>query len=246
MNKRKLICLMAAAMLCFSAASCGDKEKPPIGSTADTTAVTTAAVTTTAEPVTTEAVTEAPTESDTSAEVTAAPGEPTAEASTEADNDHLADAVRLFEALNTADMMQAGAGVDTDVSASREFTLKINGNDIKSEYFMVTDSRYTSLGQVTQFVNDNFSGALLEKYKNIYEGEGASFKEYNGNLYFTHAGRGSGFEYADAPVISDITDTAFTASVTVNSFGDKETFTIKAVKESDKWKASSLDIKKKQ
>lgn len=244
MNKGKLISLMAAALLCFSAASCGDKEKPPVGSSDEAaTASTAAAVTITAAETETAAVSS---ETATESETTTAAETTTAEAPTESPDDRLADAVRLFEALNSADMMQSGSGVEIDENIVREFKLKINNSDVSSAYYMVTDSRFGSLEQVKQFVNDSLSGALLEKYKNIYEGDNAAFKEYSGYLYFIGNGSGNGFEYTDAPVVSSVTDSSFTASVSVNNYGTKETFTIKAVKEEDKWKASSLDIKKKQ
>ncbi|MBR5681973.1 MAG: hypothetical protein IKW96_01655 [Ruminococcus sp.] len=241
MNKRKIICLMAAALLCFSAASCGDKEKPPVGSSAAATTAPTTAAETKETTVVTSA--EATTEAETTAE--AAPEETTAEAVTDSADDRLPDAVRLFEALNTADMMQAGAGVDVNEDVSREFTLKINESQVTSVYYLVNDSRFTNLDQVRQFVNDFLCGELLEKYKNIYDGENASFRTYNGNLYFTHEGRGSGFEYTGTPEITEAAADSFTAKVSVNTLGVSEIFTLKAVKQDEKWKASSLTVSKK-
>ena len=239
MNKRKLIYLSAAAVLCISAASCGDKGSSSGSAPAATASATTGAVTASAPQTTTEAATE----TETAAETTAP--ETTAASSEDASEDLLPDAVRLFEALNEADMMQAGSGVEVDENAVKEITIKVNGSDTLSEYFLVTDSRFGSIAQVQQFVTDHFCGELLEKYKGIYEGEGASFKEAGGNLYFTHPGRGSGFEYTASPAISDITADSFTAEVSVNNFGTAERFTLKAVREDDKWKAGSLAVSKK-
>ena len=73
----------------------------------------------------------------------------------------------------------------------------------------------------------------------------SSFKEYNGYLYFTHEERNSGFEYTGAPEITESSEEAFTATVPVNSLGKSEIFTLKAVKQDGKWKASSLKISKK-
>lgn len=239
MNKRKPICLMAAALLCFSAASCGDKDKKTDSSqvTAVTTSADTTAVTT--EPAATAS------EASTEAETTTTAEETSAEVTTDASDDRLADAVNLFEAVNTADMMQAGAGIEVDEELAKEFSLKINESTVSSVYFMVTDTRFKSLEQVRQFINDSLCGELLEKYKNIYEGDNAAFKEYNGYLYFTHEGRSSGFEYTSTPEITESSENAFTAKVSVNSLGTSEIFTLKAVKQDEKWKASSLTISKK-
>lgn len=233
---------MAAALLCFSAVSCGDKEKTSVSAPAVTeTTAATAAKTTVTEAETSTTAAEAPTEAETTA---AAPEETTAEAVTETDDDRLPDAVRLFEAINSADMMQAGAGVEIDDEIAREFTIKVNDSTVSSVYFMVTDNRFKNLEQVKQSVNDSLCGELLEKYKNIYEGENASFKEYNGYLYFVHQEKSCGFEYTGTPEITESSEEAFTATVPVNSLGKSEIFTLKAVKQDDKWKASSLKIGK--
>ena len=239
MNKRKLICLMSAALLCFSAASCGDKEKKT-----DSSQVTTAAASAETTAVTTEPAATA-SEAATEAETMTAAEETTAEVTSEVSDDCLPDAVKLFEAVNTADMMQAGGGIEVDEELAKEFTLKINESIVSSVYFMVTDTRFKSLEQVKQFVNDSLCGELLEKYKSIYEGDNAAFKEYNGYLYFTHEVRSSGFEYTSAPEITESSEDAFTAKVSVNSLGVSEVFTLKAVKQDEKWKASSLTISKK-
>ena len=231
MNKRKIICLAAAALLCVTAASCGNKkqssdDKAQITTAASTTAKTTAVTTETAtETETTTAATETTTAEDFSEE-------------------YLSVAVRLFEALNSADMMQSGAGVGVDMSTYREFNTKINNTDTVTNYFMVSDSRFGSLEQVRQFVTDSFCGELLEKYKGICDGDSASFKEYGGNLYFLFREEESGVEYAGQPEISSASADAFTAAVPVNRLGSTEIFTIKAVKEGDKWKASSLSKSK--
>ena len=231
---------MGAALLCFSAASCGDKGKKSDSS--QTAVVTTSAETTAAkaEPATTASETTAEAET-----TSAVPEETTAEAAAEASDDRLTDAVKLFEAVNTADMMQAGAGIEVDEDIAKEFSMKINESTVSSVYFMVTDTRFKSLEQVKQFVNDSLCGELLEKYKNIYEGDNAAFKEYNGYLYFTHEVRNSGFEYTSAPEITEVSEDAFTAKVSVNSNGASEVFTLKAAKQDEKWKASSLTVSRK-
>ena len=151
MNKRKIICLMAAALLCFSAASCGYRGKPSANTTEVTsTASTTAAKTSVTESVTSTTAAEATTEAETTV-----PEETASEAVTETDDDRLPDAVRLFEAVNSADMMQAGAGVEIDDEISREFTIKVNDSTVSSVYFMVTDNRFKNLEEVKQFLNDS-------------------------------------------------------------------------------------------
>ena len=119
MNKRKIIYL-AAAVLCISAASCGDKTSSSGSSpavTAVTTSVTTAAVTETTAAASTTA-TAAATEVTTAEEVS---------------DEHLADAVRLFEAISTADMMQAGTGIEIDEEVVKQINIKINGSDFPSD-----------------------------------------------------------------------------------------------------------------
>ena len=231
---------MAVVLLCFSAASCGDKETTVGSSAAITTSITTAAGTTETIIITSSEVS---TEDNSMAESTSE--ETTAETSADSADDRLPDAVRLFEALNSVDMMQAGAGVDINEDVSKEFTLKKNESEVSSVYFMVNDSRFTNLDQVKQFVNDSLCGELLEEYNNIYEGDNASFKMYNGNLFLIHESRDSGFEYTETPEIIEATDDSFTAKVSVNNLGVSEVFTLKALKQEEKWKALSLTVSKK-
>ena len=95
MNKRKPICLMAAALLCFSAASCGDKDKKTDSSqvTAVTTSADTTAVTTEPAATASEASTEA--ETTTTAEETTAEAY-VAESKEYSDKDHVAAYIHEF------------------------------------------------------------------------------------------------------------------------------------------------------
>ena len=155
MNKGKIKYIAAAAMLCFSAVSCGSKAGSQVtGSTSSGTSATTA-----------ETATEAASET-TAAATTAAPTEETTAA--EVSDEHLADAVRLFEAVNTAEMLRTGAGVETDNELAKEFTVKEHGKDTDMIFFKVTDSRFSSTDDVKKLLSDSFSGTLLEKYKGIY------------------------------------------------------------------------------
>ena len=231
MNKRKIIYLAAAAVLCISAASCGDKTSSS-GSSPAVTAVTTS--------VTTAAVTE--TTAAASTTTTAAATEVTT--AEEVSDEHLADAVRLFEAISTADMMQAGTGVEIDEEVVNQVNIKINGSDFPSDYFLVTDSRFKSLEQVKQFVADHFCGELLEKYKGLYEGDNASFKEVSGSLYLISSGRNGGFEYTGQPEMTESAEDHFTAKVPVNNMGIVESMVVKSVSEDGKWKASTFTIGK--
>ncbi|WP_295085608.1 hypothetical protein [Ruminococcus sp.] len=241
MNKRKINCLIVTSLLCFSVASCGEREKTTVG---NSTATSTASSTTAEITTTMITSTETPTESETIAE--SVPQETTAEATEGSENnDRLPDAVRLFEAINSVDMMLSGAGVDVNEDVSREFTLKTNESEVSSVYYLVNDSRFENIDQVSQFINNLLCDELLEKYKNIYEGDNASFKMYNGNLYFIHDSKGSGFEYTGTPEIIEIAADSFTAKVSVNNHGVSEIFTLKAIKQEEKWKASSLAISKK-
>jgi len=231
MNKGKIKYIAAAAMLCFSAVSCGSKAGSQVtGSTSSGTSATTA-----------ETATEAASET-TAATTTAAPTEETTAA--EVSDEHLADAVRLFEAINTAEMLRTGAGVETDNELAKEFTVKENGKDTDMIFFKVTDSRFSSTDDVKKLLSDSFSGTLLEKYKGIYEGDSASFREYGGYLYLVQSDGSKGLEYAGQPEMTESSDTSFTAAVPVNNFGVVEKMTVKAVKEDDKWKASSFTIGK--
>ena len=228
MKKRIIICMLISVMVCGNIASCGKESGSGSKSAAEETTTMTAAEAET----TTEKATEAETttaESTEAAETTA-----TAANNNGAAEDHLADAAAVLNNINNIDGIGGGAGVETDTADTKQ-----EGSDT---YAKVTDSRFTTVDDVKKYVTDAICGTLLDRYKFLYEGDDAYFKEFDGALSFMSAQRGSGFSYTGEPVITDVTDDSFTATVPFDNFGGSSDLAVKAVKEDGKWKASSFSV----
>ncbi|MCR5601149.1 MAG: hypothetical protein K6G33_10475 [Ruminococcus sp.] len=241
MKKRILMCMIASAMVCGSLVSCGKTEDsdvaPKVSSTttapagetqpeATTSTTTAAGENTEAEPATTATPTDA---EPTTAENTAAPANVSSDSL-----GHLTDAVSILNNLNTIDMIGGGSGIQVDSSTTQTVGSMV--------YAKVTDYRFSCLDDVKNYINDNICGTLIQRYIGIYDGEGADFKEFNGELYYIQTALGSGFSFDSDPVITDVTDTSFTITVTFADYGADSTMVIKAVNDGGKWKASSFKI----
>lgn len=239
MKKRILMCILASAMICGSLVSCGKSDDSDV---APKVSSTTAAPTGETQPETTTAAEN--TEAETAATTTAASdsAEPTTAENTAAPaNDssdslgHLTDAVSVLNNLSTIDSM-VGGGVSITVDSS------VTRTDGSNVYCKVTDPRYSSLADVKTYVTDHICGSLISRYSRLYEGEGANFKEFDGELYMLQTGLGSGFLYTGDPIISNVTDTSFTITVTFSDYGADSTLVVNAVNEGGNWKASSFSI----
>ncbi len=239
MKKNMLICILTSAMICGNFASCGENKDSDVAPKVETTtAVTTTetvgeqAETTTSEEKTTaeSTATAAPenTESTPEAPVTEAPN---SSADTSA---YLTDAASVLNNLNTVDSISGGAGIEVDASVTQ--------TEGSNTYSKVTDSRFSSLNDVKNYVNDKICGSLLSRYAVLYEGENAYFKESGGELYFIQTGRGSGFSFTGDPIITDAADDSFTVTIKFDNFGGDSTLEVKAVKDNGKWKASSFKV----
>ncbi|EWM52949.1 hypothetical protein [Ruminococcus flavefaciens] len=147
---------------------------------------------------------------------------------------HTSDANKLMDALNIIDLVDGGATVDTD------------SDDVITEgiysYSRVTDTRFWDIDDVISFVTGHITGDLLYKYNELYVGDVPMFKEFDGKLYYLFGARGCGFNYTGDPVITYEDDSSFTFTVPVDNFGEVQTFTVNAVKEDGKWKASSYSF----
>ena len=225
MNKKIIMCIIASAMLCGSIVSCGKSDSSDSKKQEKTTtATTTVAETTSADTTETET-----TSAEADAETTTSEG-----GDSDAAADHLRDAYIMINNLDTIDRIGGGAAVETAATDTKE--------DGTYMYSKVIDARFPDLEAVKAFVNDAVCGTLVDRYKFLYEGDAAYFKEFDGILYFIQTGRGCGFSYNSDPVISDVTDDSFTVDVNFDDFGGNSALTVKAVKENDTWKASSFKV----
>ena len=145
------------------------------------------------------------------------------------------DANVILKNLDNIDKFGTGVG---DIKLDTNTTKK---NDSQT-FAKVTDSRYTTVADVKKYVTNNISGSLLSRYSGFYEGESPNFIESDGSLWMLQNPMGCGFQYAEDPVISDVTDSSFTISVKIEDYGSQSDMIVKAVKEDDLWKASSFTI----
>ena len=229
MKKKIIVCIIASAMICGTFASCG-KDKP--SDSKSDTKTTTAATTTVTEAAETET-----TAAETTEAVTTTEAAETTTAANNNDNDaaqeHLTDASAILNNLNDIDRILGGS-VDTDADDKKE--------EGTIAYEKVTESRFTKVDDVKKYVTDNICGTLLDRYSSLYEGNAPYFKDYDGTLYFNCVPRGGGFSFTDEPVITDVTDEAFTITVKFDNFGGDSELVVKAVKDNGLWKASSFTV----
>jgi predicted flap endonuclease-1-like 5' DNA nuclease len=242
MKKKIIMCIIASAMICGTFASCGKTESSDSKSESKvTTAITTATITTAADETETTTTTEAKeaeaaTTTEASNAATEAAAATTAPSNDEdAANEHLTDATAILNALNDIDRIGGGGGsLETDSTDTKEVGTMV--------YEKVTDSRFTKLEDVKNYVTGNICGTLLDRYSFLYQGQQPFFKEFDGVLYFCRMPRGAGFAFNGEPVITDVTDNSFTITVSFDNYGGNSDLTVKAVKEDGKWKASSFSV----
>ena len=164
-------------------------------------------------------------------EVTASPAQK--QAAVNDYSEYIPIAKNIMNSLDTLDSIAGGSNVSIDSSD----TVQDNG----CTYSKVLDYRFSSLNDVTNFVNTMICGDLIYRYSGLYSGEAPTFKEFNGSLYYLSETRGCGFGYQGDPTITSASGGSFTFNVQIASGGGVKTFTVNAVNDGGTWKACSFN-----
>lgn len=147
---------------------------------------------------------------------------------------------KLLADLNELDGIEA-CGVDADSSDVKTFP-HADGGVIT--YSRVTDSRFSAIDEVKDFVEARCTGKALEQFSQMYalSEEYPVFREIDGKLYVLVGGRGSGYNFEEEYEISDVTEDSFKAIVPVDSLGGTvDTMIIYAEKIDGVWKLSNFE-----
>ena len=158
-------------------------------------------------------------------EVTAAPASDYSE--------YIPIAKSIMNSLDTLDTIAGGSNVSIDPNDTIQ--------DGSYTYSKVTDYRFSSVNDVTNFVNTLICGDLIYRYSGIYSGDAPTFKELNGSLYYLNETRGCGFGYQGDPTITSASGGSFTFNVKLSTGSGAKNFTVNAVNDGGTWKACSFN-----
>jgi hypothetical protein len=231
MRTKGLILIMSAVIAAASMTACGKDNETTSVSKKETVATT--------ESVVTEETTSAFSESskDDSSSQSSQDETEIEETSAEQVNENSAEyqdiALQLMNTLNSVDMLGGGAftfdSSDTFTENNREFA-------------KVSDTRFFSTDDIKEFMEYSLTENLIsEHYSSLVSGDEAKFVDVNGTLYGDTSARGCGFPWTDTPVvISDITDSSFTATAEYDDYGAASLMTLKIVNENGVWKIDSF------
>lgn len=213
--KVKIINIALAAILAASAlTACADAKPQSDGFKTDSTASQTAAQT----PATEE---------------TEATAEPAA-----AEIDYAATANELFGAFNQIDRL-GGTAVPYD-----ETVTYTEGEEV---FYLLPKMPYTSVADLKEYMESYLTEEMISsRYSNIIGGDNPLYIDHDGQLYVRPNAKGCGFAFYEEnnePVISNQSESSFTAQMDYDNFGEKSTLEIEVVKDGELWKINSFNIK---
>ena len=140
----------------------------------------------------------------------------------------------LFENLDLIDRLGGGA-----VECDSEQSVQVNGKT----YIRVTDSRYSSVADITSLVKNSLTEKLIaDRYSALTEGDSARYIDYNGALYAEDSARGCGFAFNGNITVTDIKEDSFTATQGFDNYGETDTLKITVVLTDGKWLIDSFEI----
>lgn len=157
------------------------------------------------------------------------------------DSIYTENAYEIFEAFNTADSMRVGYGIET--SESRSFLYHESDNEPDYTYISVTDRRFSSLSDISDFLNRYFTENVIDSRFDLLTTH--RFREQDGELYVTQTPTSFGYQWSSDEIsYRDKTDTSFTMSRTYYDFGSESELVLHMV-ESDSypgWKVDSAEF----
>lgn len=166
-------------------------------------------------------------------EVTASPAQQQQKAAANNYSEYVPIAKNIMNSLDVLDTIAGGSNVSIDGSD----TIQDNGHT----YSKVLDYRFSSINDVTSFVNTLVCGDLVYRYSGLYTGDTPTFKDFNGSLYYLNETRGCGFGYQGDPAIISASGGSFSFNVQIATGGVVKTFEVNAVNDGGTWKACSFN-----
>lgn len=244
-NKQRYLAAILTASVLTGFSGCGEITTPSSGmteSSAETTAVQTQVETTAATEETTE------TAEMTETEVTTAETLPTQESSADttvettaasqstANNSAYEEtAERLFGALDYID--QIGAG---DLPKDESDTIRSTGSG--SVYEKVVKTQFSSTADLKAYMESSLTQKMIDsRYAAIIGTDQPLYIDANGSLYGRQFATSGGFSWTSGKAeVSNLSDSAFTASMQYDDFGASATLTAQIVLENGQWKIDSI------
>lgn len=166
--------------------------------------------------------------------------EPTTEAAApeQEDVDYSGVASELFGALDYIDKI-GGTALPYDETVS--FT------EDGKEFYKVTDTQFSSTADLKEYIESYMTDDMIaSRYSAILDTDSTHYTDHDGGLYVAPSPKGCGFQYFaedNAPVISNATESSFTAQMDYDDFGGRATLEIAVIKDGDSWKINSLTFK---
>lgn len=154
------------------------------------------------------------------------------------DVDYSGIAMELFGALDYIDQI-GGTALPYDETVS--FT------EDGKEFYKVDKTQFSSTADLKYFIESYLTADMIaSRYSAILDPESSHYTDHDGELYVAPSPKGCGFLYYqedNAPVISNETESSFTAQMDYDDFGGRATLEIAVVKDGDLWKINSLKFK---
>lgn len=161
------------------------------------------------------------------------------------DSYYTENAAEIFDAINLIDCLGIGWGIDVDKSDSfsEKYTNPETGYEYDFEYVPVTDSRFTSFSDVSDFMHKYLTDSMTDsgRYASVLS---YRFKEKDGKLYVTQTATSCGFSWSsDEITVADKTENTCTLIRTYNDFGAVSELRLHMVKSDSApgWKISSAE-----
>lgn len=227
-NKKFWLAALLTAAVLTGVSGCGEITTPSSSLTersTETTAEQTQAETTAAPEETAETTDTKTTAAETTA-VSQSAGDTSAYEET---------AERLFGALDYID--QIGAG---NLPKDESDTIRSTGSG--AVYEKVAKTQFSSTADLKAYMESSLTQKMIDsRYAAILGTDQPLYIDANGSLYGRQFATSGGFSWTSGKAeVSDLSDSAFTASMQYDDFGASATLTAQIVLENGQWKIDSI------
>lgn len=131
------------------------------------------------------------------------------------------------------------------VSVDEDDVKEVSIGDGYRSYYRVTDERFKKINDVKEYLSDSFTKSFLnENSYYIWDGNSSVFKEIDGKLYYTLAGKVEWLYFFGSPSIENETDDSFQISADSHGFYTVyiDKVKVSCVKEDGKWKIDKYEV----
>ena len=144
-------------------------------------------------------------------------------------------AERLFGALDYID--QIGAG---NLPKDESDTIRSTGSGVV--YEKVAKTQFSSTADLKAYMESSLTQKMIDsRYVAILGTDQPLYIDANGSLYGRQFATSGGFSWTSGKAeVSDLSDSAFTASMQYDDFGTSATLTAQIVLENGQWKIDSI------